>query len=128
MKENWFDPHGFLVAERAGAMVGFAWTKVHGGAERPRLSLVGAAQTSHAHPPLGELYVLGVATTAQVRGLGRALTVAALDSMTDRGLDRAMLYVDADNAPATHLYSSLGFGRTGMDVMWRSPVPDAVGR
>ncbi|RKS80014.1 mycothiol synthase [Motilibacter peucedani] len=119
MREPWFDPAGFLVAERDGAMVGFAWTKVHGGAEQPRLTLVGAAPVDHPHPPLGELYVLGVAPSARVSGLGRALTVRALRHLGERGLRHAMLYADADNVPAVRLYTSLGFTRHSSDTMWQ---------
>jgi len=90
--EAWFDPSGFLLHEREDRLAGFCWTKIH-----------------HATaPPLGELYVVAVDPDFQGRGLGRQLTVAGLDHLAARGLDVAMLYVDAD-APARHLYESLGF-------------------
>ncbi|MDO8106509.1 mycothiol synthase [Isoptericola sp. b441] len=87
--EPWFDPAGLLLAERDDALVGFVWTK-----------LVGA---------VGEIYTVGVVPRAQGTGLGRALTVAGLDHLRRRGAHRAELFTDADNAPAVHLYESLGF-------------------
>lgn len=96
--EEWFDPAGFLLAERAGDLLGFAWTKVE--RDRP-----------------GELYVLGVAPQARGLGLARHLATAALQHLQDRGTEQAMLYVDADNAPALRLYETLGFTRHATDVM-----------
>ncbi|SOD64784.1 mycothiol synthase [Streptomyces zhaozhouensis] len=101
--EEWFDPAGFFLAERDGALLGFHWTKVHA-AER-----------------LGEVYVLGVAPEAQGSGLGRALTTVGLRHLAaDRGLPTAMLYVDADNAAAVRVYESLGFRTHETDVMYRT--------
>src|SRR5436305_395896 len=76
--QPWFDPDGFLLHERDGALAGFCWTKVHPGYD----------------PPLGEIYVIAVHPDFQGQGLGRALAVAGLDWLADRGLGTAMLYVD----------------------------------
>jgi mycothiol synthase len=109
MAEDWFDPEGFLVAERGGRMAGFHWTKVHGG-----------DPAAHGHEPIGEVYVVGVDPHAQGGGLGRALTLAGLHRLRAQGLGHAMLYVEADNAPALAVYRRLGFGSWHVDVMYRS--------
>ncbi len=87
--EPWFDPGGLLLAERDDALVGFVWTKLIG--------------------TIGEIYTVGVVPRAQGAGLGRALTVAGLEHLRRRGAHRAELFTDADNAPAVHLYETIGF-------------------
>ena len=99
-REPWFDPAGFFIAERDGHMTGFHWTKMH-------------------DPALGEVYVVGVDPDEQGSGLGRALTLAGLRYLRDRGAAQAMLYVDEDNVPAIRLYEGLGFTRTTVDAMYR---------
>jgi mycothiol synthase len=131
MREPWFDPEGFLVAEEDGPdgprMVGFHWTKVHGadahhhghvhvhehdGAEHEH----GHDDAHHGHEPIGEVYVVGVDPSQHGRGLGRALTLAGLQHLRALGLPDAMLYVDAQNTAAISLYESLGFTRWDVDV------------
>jgi mycothiol synthase len=107
--EPWFDPTGFLLAEKDGALAGFHWTKVH----------------SDGPVPLGEVYVVGVDPDRHGGGLGTALTAAGLNLLYDRGLRTVLLYVEADNAPALAVYRRLGFGPYATDVMYqaaRSPV------
>jgi ribosomal protein S18 acetylase RimI-like enzyme len=52
---------------------------------------------------------LVVATAARRRGLGRALTLRALDEAAARGARRAFLQVEAHNTAAAALYTGLGF-------------------
>jgi mycothiol synthase len=103
-REPWFDPTGFLVAERGDAMAGFHWTKVHA--------------PEGQDGPLGEVYVVGVDPEEQGTGLGRALTLAGLHHLRGLGLDQAMLYVDEENVPAIRMYQRIGFTRARTDAMY----------
>lgn len=94
---DWFDPDGFLLAFDDDGVAGFCWTKVHS-ADPPKEPVA-----------LGEIYVIGTDPARQGRGLGRALTVGGLESLSDRGITTGMLFVDGDNAAAVALYRSLGF-------------------
>ncbi|MFI8433530.1 mycothiol synthase [Streptomyces sp. NPDC079020] len=100
--EPWFDPKGFFLAERAGGIVGFHWTKVH------------------AREQLGEVYVVGVLPDAQGGGLGKALTAIGLRHLAAEGLPTAMLYVDADNPAALKVYERMGFTTHEVDLMYRT--------
>jgi mycothiol synthase len=104
-QEPWFDPAGFFLAERDGVMTGFHWTKIPAPAE-PDTSI-------------GEVYVVGVDPGERGSGLGRALTLAGLGYLRDRGLAEAMLYVEEDNVPAIRMYEGLGFTLWSTDAMYR---------
>jgi mycothiol synthase len=97
MAEPWFDPDGFLVAERDGEIVGYHWTKVHSSTR-------------------GEVYVVGIDPEAQGGGLGKRLTLTGLHHLAGRGLDEVILYVEADNAPAIAVYERLGFTHADEDT------------
>ena len=95
MTENWFDAEGFFLAVKGNEIVGFVWTKIH--------------QDLVNQDPVGELYVVGVDPDHAHQGIGRAVSVAAINYLITKGLKRSMLYVDADNEKGLALYTSLGF-------------------
>ena len=95
LAEPWFDPSLFLLATDTSGLAGFNWLKVHAARE--------------PDPELGEIYVIGVDPRTQGTGLGRALAIAGLSTVHDRGVAIGMLFVAADNAGAQSLYGSLGF-------------------
>lgn len=107
--QPWFDPAGFLIAERVadGAIVGFHWTKVH----------------QDETPPVGEVYVIGIDPAAQGGGLGKALTLAGLRHLRGAGLATVLLYTDESNTGAVRMYEHLGFQRWQEDVQFRRDAP-----
>jgi mycothiol synthase len=111
---DWVDLEGFLVADDPDdpdgtTLIGFCWTKIH----------------RNRSPVLGEIYVIGVDPAHHGGGLGRALTVAGLNSMAERGVHVGMLYTDDSNEAAVALYGRLGFTVDHVDRSYRR-VPDAT--
>jgi mycothiol synthase len=88
-----FDAKGLFFAEQEGRIVGTAcgvWRREYG--ERT-----------------GYLHMVAVDPQHQGRGLGRALTLAVLHRLRERGYRRAVLETDDWRLPALRLYLSLGF-------------------
>jgi mycothiol synthase len=123
LAEDWFDPKGFLLAERTSdrTLLGFHWTKVHGAVRHDHDHGAALASHTHDHDPIGEVYVLGVDPAGHGLGLGTALTLAGLRHLRAAGLDQVMLYVDETNPKALALYQRLGFARWSTDVSFRRP-------
>jgi mycothiol synthase len=101
-RKSWFDPAGFLLAERDETLLGFHWTKMHPG-------------------QIGEVYVLGVAPSAQGMRLGPALLAMGLDYLAGRGARELMLYVEESSAGAMGLYERFGFRRHDVSRQYRRP-------
>ena len=109
MAEPWFDPTLFLLAFDRDGLAGFNWLKRH--------------EARGPDPAMGEIYVIGVDPRAQGSGLGRALAVAGLARVYERGLRVAMLFVAGDNNGAIALYTSLGFTVHRTDRAYVCQVP-----
>ena len=95
MAEHWFDAAGFFLVVDANEIIGFCWTKIH--------------DEFVNQDPIGELYVVGVHPDHAHKGIGRAVSIAAMNYLLAKGLKNSMLYVDADNEKGLGLYKSLGF-------------------
>ena len=115
LNEDWFDEKGFFVAQEGAELIGFCWTKIHGGHSHSHV----ADEDHHDHSPIGEIYVTAVRNEYIGKGVGKALTLTGLNYLKYQGLSNAMLYVDEDNQVAFNLYKSLGFVESGRDVLYK---------
>ena len=105
MEADWFDPADLLflwdTAEEP-VLAGFHWTKWH------------AEET----PGFGEVYVVGLAEDYRGKKLGGPLLQIGLRRMVEKGAQRVILYVEADNDPALKAYERLGFEVDEEHVVW----------
>ncbi|NEQ76969.1 MAG: GNAT family N-acetyltransferase [Okeania sp. SIO2C9] len=71
----------------------------------------------------GLIYMLGTRRGFRKRGLGSAILLSALKLLKGKGMETAMLYVDADNlSGATRLYESVGFQRVNTQIAYIKEV------
>lgn len=110
LEQPWFNPEDVVLAEDAESrrLLGFCWVKL-----------------PHDKALPGEIYIIGVDPDVRGRGLGRLLTQAGLARIGARGRPAAMLFVEADNAPAVALYAELGFERQWEHVCYARSVTAA---
>lgn len=107
MAQPWWNPAGLFLAfdTVSTELLGFHWTKVHSD-----------------KPGLGEVYIIGVAPSAQGRGVGRALLRVGMAYLADQLADCAgsevMLYTESDNDAAVLMYRDLGFAVFSVDTAW----------
>jgi mycothiol synthase len=108
--EPWFDGNDLLLAhDQTGELAGSAWVKTletRGGDP----DSTPAAET--------ELYAIGVRPDLAGRGLGAALTTAALARMKEHRPERVTLYVEGDNGAALTLYLRAGFTEDSRSQQW----------
>lgn len=105
MEADWFDPADVLFLwDTTGepVLAGFHWTKWH------------AEET----PGFGEVYVVGLASDYRGKRLGGPLLQIGLRRMVEKGAQRVILYVEADNEPALKAYERLGFKVDEEHVVW----------
>ena len=70
---------------------------------------------------------LAVAPEARRQGTGRALVLALVDALTEKGSHSLMLEVRVSNTPAQKLYESLGFSQVGRRPKYYvNPKEDAL--
>lgn len=108
MAEPWFDPAGLFLArdEATGRLLGYHWTKV---------------ENNDAWGHHGEVYAIGVHPDAGGRGIGRALLTAGMDHLQRRGVERIILYVEADAERTVEMYRVAGFVEAVRDASWAWP-------
>lgn len=58
------------------------------------------------------------------RGIARELTSAAIQYARQREVPSVWLHVREENAPAIHLYETLGFSERARRTTWQTPLPE----
>ena len=109
MEADWFDPHDVIFlwddaaegVDKRPAQAGFHWTKWHGAAE-DSAKAVGEVY-------VGEVYVIGLASAYQGRGLSGHLLRRGIKQMVNKGATEVILYVEKDNESAVRVYEKSGF-------------------
>jgi ribosomal protein S18 acetylase RimI-like enzyme len=93
-----------LVAERDGAVVGYAFAGLEG---NDYMALRG---------PAGVIYDLVVDPEHRRQGIGRSLLEASLDALRELGAPRALLFTAEKNVVAQEIFAKAGFRRTMIEM------------
>jgi ribosomal protein S18 acetylase RimI-like enzyme len=93
-----------FVAERDGVVVGY----VYAGLE--------PLSWKELRGPAGFIHDIVVDDTARRSGLARQLLHAAVEWLRDHGAPRVMLWTASQNEHAQHLFDSIGFRRTMIEM------------
>ncbi len=93
-----------LVAERDGAVVGYAFGSVEG---QDWMALRG---------PAGVLHDIVVEDAARGAGIGTALLTAVIDALRERGVPRVVLSTAARNEGARRMFARAGFRETMVEM------------
>lgn len=121
--DAWLD--AYLDVKSAGADRSLARSILAGGVAQHVTARVGGAVVGVIRVAYEQdwaaLSCLAVDPLARRGGIGRALTLRALDLATAHGARRAFLQVEAHNAVAARLYSRLGF-RPADSYAYREPA------
>ena len=115
LKEEWFNESGFFIASKSTQMIGATWTKIHGSYGHTHEG----NEAAHDHPVIGELYITAVDPEFTGLGVGKALTITALNYLRYQGLTQVILYVDESNKTAIKLYENLGFNQFSRDILFK---------
>lgn len=107
-----FDPRGLIFAVADGKLVGQA------------LARYNASDREATAVPVGRIEDVAVRPSYRGRGIGRALLLACMRYLWDRGCRAVELTVDTENEQALRLYEGLGFVRVS-ELHWyrRDLVP-----
>jgi ribosomal protein S18 acetylase RimI-like enzyme len=98
-----------LVAEKKGAVIGYAYAGVEG---RDYMALRG---------PAGVLYDILVEPAHRGRGVGRMLLDAVIAFLNEHGAPRVVLSTADKNEAAQHLFARAGFRRTMIEMTRELP-------
>jgi L-amino acid N-acyltransferase YncA len=112
--ERYGASHAWLVAERAGEVVGYAYATAFN--ERPAYRWSASVSVY-------------VAEEARGRGVGRALYEALFERLRDRGFQMACAGITLPNEASTGLHESLGFEQIGVNrqIGWKEGAWRDVG-
>lgn len=108
ISEDWFDAAGFFLVEENQQIIAFCWTKIHS-----------HSHIDNKHHQIGELYITGVDSEYEGKGLGKFLTILGMQHLARKGLHQVLLYTDLENDRAIRLYEKLGFAEISRDVMYK---------